>query len=143
LYPRPVASAAVQHYNRMIRVLAKNVPVRVELNVETKFYDETTPNGFNTIAEIPGTDPVLKDEVVLMGAHFDSVAAATGATDNATGSAAMMEAMRILKTIGVTPRRTIRIVLWGGEEEGLMGSRHPIAAETERVRYTVRLSLAV
>jgi Zn-dependent M28 family amino/carboxypeptidase len=93
------------------------------LNLETKFYDETTPNGFNIVAEIPGTDPVLKDEVVLLGAHFDSVAASTGATDNATGSAAMMEAMRILKAVGAKPRRTIRIALWGAEEQGLLGSR--------------------
>jgi carboxypeptidase Q len=119
----PSVTLAVEHYNRMVRILAKNVPVKVELNIEAKFYDETAPNGFNTIAEIPGTDPALKDEVVMLGAHFDSVAAATGATDNATGSAAMMEAMRILKTIGVKPRRTIRIALWGGEEEGLLGSR--------------------
>ena len=101
----PTVTLAVEHYNRMVRVLAKGVPVKVELNVETKFYDETTPNGFNTIAEIPGTDPRLKEEVVMLGAHFDSVAAATGATDNAAGSAAMMEAMRILKAIGAKPRR--------------------------------------
>jgi hypothetical protein len=119
----PTVTLAVEHYNRMVRVLARGVPVKVELNVQTKFYDEATPNGFNTIAEIPGTDPRLKDEVVILGAHFDSVAAATGATDNATGSAAMMEAMRILKVIGAKPRRTIRIALWGGEEEGLLGSR--------------------
>jgi carboxypeptidase Q len=119
----PSVTLAVEHYNRMLRVLAKGVPVKVELNIDTKFYDETTPNGFNTIAEIPGTDPMLKDEVVLLGAHFDSVAAATGATDNATGSGAMMEAMRILKTVGAKPRRTIRVALWGGEEEGLLGSR--------------------
>jgi len=119
----PSVTLAVEHYNRMIRVLDKGVPVKVELNLETKFYDETTPNGFNTVAEIPGTDPVLKDEVVLLGAHLDTVAASTGATDNATGSGAMMEAMRILKTIGVKPRRTIRVALWGGEEEGLLGSR--------------------
>lgn len=119
----PTVTLAVEHYNRMVRVLAKGIPVKVELNVETKFYDETTPNGFNTIAEIPGTDPLLKDEVVMLGAHFDSVAAATGATDNAAGSAAMMEAVRILKAIGAKPRRTIRVALWGGEEEGLLGSR--------------------
>ena len=119
----PTVTLAVEHYNRMVRVLAKGVPVTVELNIETKFYDETTPNGFNTIAEIPGTDPNLKDEVVMLGAHFDSVAAATGATDNAAGSSAMIEAMRILKAIGATPRRTIRIALWGGEEQGLLGSR--------------------
>jgi hypothetical protein len=119
----PTVTLAVEHYNRMVRVLAKGLPVKVELNIETKFFDETTPNGFNTIAEIPGTDPVLKDEVVMLGAHFDSVAAATGATDNAAGSAAMMEAMRILKAVGAKPRRTIRVALWGGEEEGLLGSR--------------------
>jgi hypothetical protein len=119
----PVVTLAVEHYNRMVRILDRGIPVKVELNVETKFHEETTPNGFNIVAEIPGTDPVLKDEVVLLGAHFDSVAAATGATDNATGSAAMMEAMRILKAIGVRPRRTIRLALWGGEEEGLLGSR--------------------
>jgi carboxypeptidase Q len=119
----PTITLAAEHYNRMVRVLAKGIPVKVELNVQTKFYDETSPNGFNTVAEIPGTDPALKDELVILGAHFDSVAAATGATDNATGTAAMMEAMRILEAIGAKPRRTIRIALWGGEEEGLLGSR--------------------
>ena len=117
----PDITLAVEHYNRMIRVLDKGVPVKVELNVETKFYDENTPNGFNTIAEIPGGD--LASEVVMLGAHFDSHPYATGATDNATGSAAMMEAMRILKAVGAKPRRTIRIGLWGGEEQGLLGSR--------------------
>jgi carboxypeptidase Q len=117
----PEITLAVEHYNRMIRVLDKNVPVKVELNVEAKFYDETTPNGFNTIAEIPGAD--LASEVVMLGAHFDSHPYATGATDNATGSAAMMEAMRILKAVGARPRRTIRVALWGGEEQGLLGSR--------------------
>jgi carboxypeptidase Q len=119
----PTVTLAVEHYNRMVRILDKGVPVKVELNIQAKFFDETTPNGFNLVAEIPGSDPVLKDEVVLLGAHFDSVAYSPGATDNATGSAAMMEAMRILQAIGVKPRRTIRIALWGGEEQGLMGSR--------------------
>jgi len=119
----PTVTLAVEHYNRMIRILDNGVPVKVELNIQTKFFDETSPNGFNLVAEIPGSDPVLKDEVVLLGAHFDSVAYSPGATDNATGSAAMMEAMRILTAIGVKPRRTIRLALWGGEEQGLMGSR--------------------
>ncbi len=119
----PIVTIAVEHYNRMVRVLARNIPVKVELTLETKFFDETSPNGFNTIAEIPGTDPALKDEVVIVGAHFDSLQAATGATDNAAGSAAMMEAMRILTTLGVKPRRTIRLALWGGEEQGLLGSK--------------------
>jgi hypothetical protein len=117
----PEVTLAVEHYNRMVRVLDKGLPVKVELNVETKFYEETDKNGFNTIADMPGSD--LATEIVLLGAHFDSHAFATGATDNATGSAAMMEAMRILKAVGVKPRRTIRVGLWGGEEGGLMGSR--------------------
>ena len=119
----PTVTLAVEHYNRMVRILEKNIPVKVELHVQTQFHEETTPNGFNTIAEIPGTDPVLKDEVVMLGAHLDSVAASPGATDNATGSAAVMEAMRILKAVGVKPRRTIRAALWGGEEQGLLGAR--------------------
>ena len=117
----PSVTLAVEHYNRMLRVLEKGVPVRVELNVESRFYDESTPNGFNTIAEIPGGD--LSSEIVLLGAHFDSHPYATGATDNATGSAAMMEAVRLIKTLNLRPRRTIRIALWGAEEQGLLGSR--------------------
>jgi hypothetical protein len=123
----PSATIAVEHYNRMVRVLDKKIPVRVELNIQTTFYPEAagTPNGINTIAEIPGTD--LADEVVIMGAHLDTTTAATGATDNATGSAAMMEAVRIIKTLGLRPRRTIRVALWGGEEQGLLGSRAYVA----------------
>jgi hypothetical protein len=119
----PSVTLAIEHYNRIARLLEKGLPVRVELNLQTTFHDETTANGFNTIADIPGTDPALKDEVVILGAHFDSVAAATGATDNATGSAAIMEAARILRALDVKPRRTIRIALWGAEEQGLLGSR--------------------
>ena len=120
----PSVVIAVEHYNRMVRILEKGVPVKMELHVETKFLDEPQgQGGFNIVAEIPGTDPRLKDEVVILGAHFDSHHGATGATDNATGSVAMIEAMRILKAAGVKPRRTIRVALWGGEEEGLMGSR--------------------
>jgi hypothetical protein len=122
--PVPVqVTLAVEHYNRMVRILEKGVPVKVELDVRVKFHDETAPNAFNVVAEIPGTDPLLKDEVVMIGAHFDSWHSGTGATDNAAGSSAMMEAMRILKTLNIKPRRTIRIALWGGEEMGLMGSR--------------------
>ena len=120
----PSIVIAVEHYNRMVRILEKGVPVKMELHVETTFLDEPQAHGgFNIIAEIPGTDPKLKDEVVMLGAHFDSHHGATGATDNATGSVAMIEAMRILKATGVKPRRTIRVALWGGEEQGLMGSR--------------------
>jgi hypothetical protein len=121
--PRQVPSAtlAVEHYNRMMRVLRKGLPVRVELEIRTRFHAETEPNGITTIAELPGTD--LAHEVVMLGAHLDSTHAGAGATDNATGSAAMMEAMRILVAAGLKPRRTIRLALWGGEEQGLLGSR--------------------
>ena len=121
----PGLTIAVEHYNRMIRVLDKGLAVRVELDVETKYYDEAGMNGFNTIADLPGGD--LASEIVLLGAHFDSHPYATGATDNATGSAAMMEAVRILKASGVKPRRTIRVALWGGEEQGLLGSKAYVA----------------
>ena len=119
----PAVTIAVEHYNRMVRILEKGLPVSVELNLETKFHDETSPNGFNVIAEIPGADPALKDQVVMIGAHLDSVGTGTGATDNAAGCAAVMEAARILSAVGAKPRRTIRVALWGGEEEGLLGSR--------------------
>lgn len=121
----PAVTLAVEHYNRMLRILDKGVPVKMALHVETAFHEESaaSPNGFNTIAELPGSDPVLKREVVLLGAHFDSHPFATGATDNATGSAAIMEAMRILTAVGANPRRTIRVGLWGAEEQGLIGSR--------------------
>jgi Zn-dependent M28 family amino/carboxypeptidase len=106
-------------YDRLIRQVQNGSPVKLELALETEF----TPSapGFNIIGEIAGTD--LKDEVVMIGAHFDSWHGATGTTDNACGSAVMMETMRILKTLGLSPRRTIRIALWGGEEQGLIGSR--------------------
>jgi carboxypeptidase Q len=118
----PAVTLAVEHYNRLVRLVDKSIPVKVELQVDVKFHEEgAEPNGFNTVAELPGTD--LAREVVMIGAHFDSTHAAIGATDNAAGSAAMMEAIRILKAIGVRPRRTIRIGLWGGEEQGLLGSR--------------------
>lgn len=117
----PTVSLAVEHYNRMIRILDKKVPVKMELNIQTQFYDENEPNGFNVLADFPGGE--LSNEAVLLGAHLDSHQSATGATDNAAGSAVMMEAMRILKAVGAKPRRTIRIALWGGEEEGLLGSK--------------------
>ena len=118
----PSATIAVEHYNRMVRLLNRGIPVRVELNIQTRFHDEDERlNAFNIIGEIPGTD--LADEVVVLGAHFDSTHASTGATDNATGTAATMEALRILQAVDARPRRTIRIALWGGEEQGLLGSR--------------------
>ena len=115
----PQIVVADEHYNRLIRQIQQGKNVKLELTLETEF----TPaaQGFNVIGEIPGTD--LKDEVVMIGAHLDSWHAGTGATDNGAGSSVMMETMRILKTLGTQPRRTIRIALWGGEEQGLIGSQ--------------------
>jgi carboxypeptidase Q len=113
-------SAAAEHYNRLARMVdaGENVTMTVDLAVE---YQDQDTNGYNTIAEIPGSD--LKDEIVMLGGHLDSWQAGTGATDNGAGCAVMMEAMRIIQTLGLKPRRTIRIALWTGEEEGLLGSR--------------------
>jgi carboxypeptidase Q len=122
----PSVTLAVEHYNRMLRILDKGIPVKVELNVQTQFYDETDGNGMNVFGDLAGSDP--NGEFVLLGAHLDSVGTGGGATDNAAGVAVMMEAMRILKTIGATPRRTIRLGLWGGEEEGLLGSKAYVQA---------------
>ena len=114
----PQVTVAAEHYNRMLRTIQKGKTVKLEMNLDVEF---TKPDSsFNIIAEIPGTD--LKDEIVMIGGHFDSWHAATGATDNGSGATVCMEAMRILKTLGLQPRRTIRIGLWGGEEEGLLGS---------------------
>lgn len=123
----PSATLAVEHYNRLVRLLEHGQPVRMELNIQTKFHPETDPagNAFNIIAEIPGSD--LANEVVIMGAHFDSYPYATGATDNATGSAAMIEAVRVIQKLGLKPRRTIRVALWAAEEQGLLGSREYVA----------------
>lgn len=119
-------SISAEDYLTLCRLMKANVPVKLELDVKTKFYTDDT-KGYNVLAEIPGTDPKLKDEVVMLGAHLDSWHAATGATDNAAGSSVMLEAVRILNTIGAKPRRTIRIALWSGEEQGLHGSRNYVA----------------
>ena len=116
----PQASLAAEHYNRILRMVTKGVPVELEVQIAAKFHDQDLM-GHNVIAEIPGSD--LKDEIVMVGGHFDSWHSGTGATDNGAGSAVAMEVVRILQAIGVKPRRTIRIGLWGGEEEGLIGSR--------------------
>jgi carboxypeptidase Q len=117
----PTVHVAQESYGRIARMLEKDVPVQLELNMQNKFYPENT-SSFNIIGEIPGTDPQLKDEVVMIGAHFDSWHSGTGATDNGAGSGVMLEAMRLLKTLKLQPRRTIRIGLWTGEEQGLLGS---------------------
>jgi carboxypeptidase Q len=119
--PLPVVIMAIENYGRVYRLLKANVPVTIELNVDVKFTGDHE-HGFDTIAEIPGTDPKLKDEVVMVGGHLDSWASATGATDNGAGTVVAMEVMRILNTLQVKPRRTIRVALWTGEEQGLFGS---------------------
>ena len=118
----PVAVAAIESYGRLYRLTEAHVPVTVQIDVETKFTGDHE-HGFDTVAEIPGTDPTLKDQVVMVGGHLDSWIAGTGATDNGAGSVVAMEVMRILKSLDVKPRRTIRIALWTGEEQGLFGSR--------------------
>lgn len=119
----PLLTMAAEHYNTILRLLDKGEKVELELDVDSDFLDAPTAN--NTVAEIPGSDKA--DELVMAGAHLDSWHAGAGATDNAVGCAVVMEAMRILKAIGVQPRRTIRAVLWAGEEQGLLGSKHYVS----------------
>ncbi len=109
-------------YLRVQRLVEAGQKVEMEADVKTKFYNNDI-KGYNVIAEIPGTDTVLKNEIVMLGGHLDSWQGATGATDNAAGCAVMMEAVRIIKALGLQPKRTIRIALWSGEEQGLLGSR--------------------
>jgi carboxypeptidase Q len=122
---RPVPAqvvVAVEHYNRICRILEKNPKIKVELemDIQADFIDSDLTDN-NVIADFPGTDK--KDEIVMLGGHFDSWHSGTGAADNAAGSAVAMEAIRILKAAGLKPRRTVRVALWGAEEEGLLGSR--------------------
>ncbi len=120
--PVPLAVTAIENYGRVYRLLKANVPVTLEVNIESQFTGDHE-HGFDTIAEIPGTDPALKDEVVMLGGHLDSWISATGATDNGAGTVVAMEVMRILTTVHIKPRRTIRVALWTGEEQGLFGSQ--------------------
>ena len=120
--PTPAINLPTEAHNRMARLVLKNIPVKMELDIQNTFHPgDTIVN--NIIAEIPGVDPKLKNEVVLIGAHFDSWHGGTGAADNASGCIVMLEAMRIIKSLGISPKRTIRLALWGGEEQGLFGSR--------------------
>jgi carboxypeptidase Q len=119
--PIPGEVISNEAYDRMERLLSHGVPVTVTIDINTKFGEEHA-QGYNTIAEIPGTDPRLKSEVVMVGGHLDSWIAGTGATDNGAGAVVAMEAMRILNALHVQPRRTLRIGLWSGEEQGLLGS---------------------
>jgi hypothetical protein len=117
----PKIVLAGEHYNLIARLLQANVPVKLRLNVQSRFLDDR--QSYNVLAEIPGTDPVLKNQIVMLGGHLDSWHAGTGAADNADGAVAVLEAFRILKAIGIAPRRTLRLALWSGEEQCLCGSK--------------------
>ena len=118
----PQVTMATEDYNRLVRMISFGTPVKMTVNIKAQYHDED-PMVYNTTAEIPGTDPTLKDQLVMLGGHMDSWHAGTGATDNGAGVAVAMEAVRILQAAGLKPRRTIRIALWTGEEQGLLGSR--------------------
>ncbi len=117
----PELAIGKEDYLKLSRLLEDKIDVKLEMDVQNTFYDDDL-TGYNVVGEIPGTDPILKNQVVLIGGHIDSWHPATGATDNAAGCAVMMEVIRLLKTMGIQPRRTIRIALWGGEEQGPYGS---------------------
>lgn len=125
-YILPQVTLATEDYNRIARMIGFGVSPTMSINIKAKYYDQDEM-GYDTIAEIPGTDPKLKSEVVMLGGHLDSWHSATGATDNAAGSAVAMEAARIIMASGLKPRRTIRVGLWSGEEQGLNGSRGYVA----------------
>jgi carboxypeptidase Q len=125
----PQINVAAEQYNRIVRLVARGIPVQLEVNIATRFYDND-PRSYNVIAEIPGTD--LKDEVVMVGGCIDSWHAGTGATDNAAGAATVLEVVRILQSLGLKPRRTIRVGLWSAEEQGGLGSRAYVAAHLGR-----------
>lgn len=119
--PTPEIILPIEDHGRMVRMISKGEKVEMELDIKNTFTDNQKIN--NVIAEIPGTDPKLKNEIILLGGHLDSWHGGTGGADNASGCIVMMEAMRIIKVLGISPKRTIRIALWGGEEQGLYGSR--------------------
>lgn len=119
--PTPEIVLPIEDHGRMARMIANGTKVEMEMNIKNVFTNNQKIN--NVVAEIPGTDPKLKDEVILLGAHLDSWHGGTGGADNASGCIVMMEALRIIKEMGIQPKRTIRIALWGGEEQGLYGSR--------------------
>jgi hypothetical protein len=122
----PSIVLAGEQYNVLARLAAQGRPVSLRVELRTRYFEEDR-NSYNVIAEIPGQDPALRDQVVLVGAHLDSWHTASGATDNADGVAAVMEAMRIVGALGRAPRRTIRVALWSGEEQGLLGARAYVA----------------
>jgi carboxypeptidase Q len=121
----PIIAVTPEYYNRMYRILKRDIPVKIEVEVKNRI-GESVEKACNVIGEIPGSD--LKNEIVMIGAHLDSWHESPGASDNASGCAVALEAARILKAIGVHPRRTIRVALWSGEEQGLHGSREYVLA---------------
>ena len=127
----PALVMMAEHYNTVMRALDRKEPVRLRVNVDARFLNEDNQPGYNTIAEIPGTGP-QKNEVVMLGAHMDSWHTGSGANDNGAGVAVMMEAVRILKAVGAKPNRTIRVALWTGEEQGLIGSQAYVAKHFAR-----------
>lgn len=140
----PTVTLSAEHYNMIAGMLQRNIPVKLRVNVRSTFYDSEGGNAYNVLAELPGTDPALRDEVVMIGGHLDSWHTGVGATDNADGSTTVIEAMRILKAIGARPRRTIRVALWGGEEQGLLGARAWVAEHlTGDANATARAKLDV
>jgi carboxypeptidase Q len=139
----PTVVLAAEHYNMLVRMVQAGASPQLRIEVGARFY-ENDLNSYNVLAEIPGTDAMLRDEVVLVGAHLDSWHTGTGATDNADGATAVMEAMRILTAVHARPRRTIRVALWGGEEQGLLGAsayvRQHLGDEASRSKISVYLN---
>jgi carboxypeptidase Q len=138
----PSAVIANEAFGRIARLLDHKVPVSLRLNINTRFTGDHE-QGTDVLAEIPGTDPALKDQVVMLGGHLDSWIAGTGATDNGAGTIIALEAMRILRALNVQPRRTIRIALWGGEEQGLYGSSGYVASHFATFHYSTKPEEAV
>ena len=138
----PTVVLAAEQYNMLVRLAQAKTPLQLHVQVTARF--QPGPDSYNVLAEIPGSDPVLRDEIVFIGAHLDSWHTATGATDNADGVVAVMEAMRILTTLGAKPRRTIRAALWSGEEQGMLGSNAHVAKyladEASRGRISVYIN---
>jgi hypothetical protein len=122
----PTITLAGEHYNMIMRMVKRGMPVKLRVNVQSHYLTDD-PNSYNVVADLAGGDPQLRSQVVLVGAHLDSWHSGTGASDNADGAAVVMEAMRILKSLAAPPKRTIRVALWSGEEQGLLGSKAYVA----------------
>src|SRR5262249_37122006 len=122
----PTITLAGEQYNMIMRMVKRGIPVKLRVNVQSHYLTDD-PNSYNVTADLPGTDPQLGSQVVLLGAHLDSWHTGTGAADNADGVAAVVEAMRVLKSLGRPPKRTIRVGIWSGEEQGLLGSKAYVA----------------